>query len=223
MDISLVAFNEYVEQKTILNIESTAFYLNNMVMVNAIINTVSTIEQDLTVYMAVVEKSTNGNVGTNGETDYYNVLMQMLPDANGTALGALEMDNSKEISLEFDMSSTFVEEMFDLSAIIFVQDNATKEVLQSTQIPILLVDNVETKVLQLATIYPNPFTNSITIDKLQIGSKLSISNIMGQLITTDNHTDTKLEINTEDFKPGIYIVKIIDVQMKITVKKIVKR
>ena len=223
MDITQDRFNTYAAQKTIFSIEATALYLDNLVSVNATIHSIINFEAGLSAHIAIIENNTTGNIGTNGETDFYNVLMQMLPDEKGTALGNLENGGSKEISLTFDMSTTFVEEMFDLAAVIFVQDDSTKEVLQSIQIPVELVENINATRSEAITVYPNPFSNSITIDKLQIGSSLLVSNVMGQLITTVNHTGTRIEINTENFKSGIYIIKITDAQMNITVKKIVKR
>jgi hypothetical protein len=58
-------------------------------------------------------------------------MMQMLPTSAGTELGTIAANGSFTITESFDMSTTFVEEMDDLSAVVFIQDDATKEVLQS--------------------------------------------------------------------------------------------
>nr|MDB4304283.1 hypothetical protein [Desulfosarcina sp.] len=41
--------------------------------------------EDASVHMAVVEGTTYNNTGSNGETEFHNVLMAMMPDGNGTA------------------------------------------------------------------------------------------------------------------------------------------
>ena len=40
--------------------------------------------ENFTVHMAVIENETTGNVGSNGETSFKNVMMKMLPNAQGT-------------------------------------------------------------------------------------------------------------------------------------------
>lgn len=87
-------------------------------------------ESNITVQMAVIEKLTTGNVGSNGETEFHNVMMKMLPDAEGTTID-FNSNVHSFLSETFDMSSTFVEEMDDLDIVVFIQNNDTKEVLQS--------------------------------------------------------------------------------------------
>ncbi len=88
---------------------------------------------DATVHVVVVEGTTTGNVGSNGETSFKHVMMKMLPGANGhtASLNALE---AFHISHTFNMTSTKVEEMHDLKVIIFVQKNESKEVYQAANI-----------------------------------------------------------------------------------------
>ncbi len=85
---------------------------------------------DLTVHIVVVENMTTENVGNNGETEFHNVMMKMMPDASGT-VSAFTNNTPFIIDETVDMSTTFVEELDDLSIIIFVQNNSTKEVFQS--------------------------------------------------------------------------------------------
>ena len=81
------------------------------------------------VHVVVIEGTTTGNVGSNGETSFKHVMMKMLPGANGAAasLNALE---PYHITHTFNMSATFVEEMEDLKVVVFVQNHATREVYQ---------------------------------------------------------------------------------------------
>ncbi len=85
---------------------------------------------DFTVQIAVVEKTTTGNVGSNGETEFHNVMMKMLPDASGTNC-TFSSGVHTYLSQTYDMSSTNVEEMSDLDVIVFIQNDKTKEVFQS--------------------------------------------------------------------------------------------
>jgi hypothetical protein len=87
--------------------------------------------QNFTVQMAVIEKITTGNVGNNGETSFKNVMMKMLPDANGTNVEFTSGVNSY-ITESFDLSTTNVEEIEDIAVVVFIQNNITKEVFQSS-------------------------------------------------------------------------------------------
>jgi len=86
--------------------------------------------EDFTVHMVVIEKITTENTGNNGETSFKNVMMKMLPDANGTAVNFIAGEHAY-LSETYDMSSTNVEEMSDLAVVVFIQNNETKEVFQS--------------------------------------------------------------------------------------------
>jgi hypothetical protein len=85
---------------------------------------------ELTVHVVVVENLTTENVGNNGETEFHNVMMKMMPDASGT-VSSFTNNTPFIVDETVDMSTTFVEELDDLSIIVFVQNNSTKEVFQS--------------------------------------------------------------------------------------------
>ncbi len=83
-----------------------------------------------TMHTVGVENVTTENTGNNGETEFHYVMMKMLPDASGTEI-SFNADNNSYISETYDMSTTNVEEMSDLSIVVFIQNNATKDVFQS--------------------------------------------------------------------------------------------
>lgn len=85
---------------------------------------------DAICHIAVVEKVTTENVGESAVAEYKNVLMKMLPDVNGTAV-SLTSGVTYTFSETYDMSSTNAEEVDDLLAIVYLQDNASKYVYQS--------------------------------------------------------------------------------------------
>jgi len=85
---------------------------------------------NLTVQIAVVERTTTGNTGNNGETEFHYVMMKMLPDALGTT-SDFTAGTPQTINESYDLSSTHVEETGDLAVVVFIQDNTTKQVFQS--------------------------------------------------------------------------------------------
>ena len=84
----------------------------------------------INAYISINEKTTTGNVGTNGETEFHHILMKMLEDGNGNPL-ELNIGEYKRFEYSFDMSSTFVEEMDDLEVSLWIQDPVSREIYNS--------------------------------------------------------------------------------------------
>lgn len=123
------AFNASINTITYIDIESQHEIQGNNVIINANIIPYANYS-NVTVYVVVIERVTTGNIASNGETEFHNVMMKMVPDANGTSC-SLTANQVMNLQFTQDMSATNVEEMNDLMVVIFVQDNSTKEIYQS--------------------------------------------------------------------------------------------
>jgi hypothetical protein len=85
---------------------------------------------------------------------------------------------------------------------------------------------LENLILTDAILYPNPFTNEITIDvskeNIEI-SKVEVFNIIGiSLLSKTNNLDQKITINTSNLSNGIYLIRLTDTKGEIVVKKMIK-
>jgi len=121
-------FNNSIAKQSLVAINSTHVVDGNNVIIHAIISPYDTY-QGVKAHIAVVERKTTGNVGSNGETEFHNVMMKMVPDANGTSVNLLP-NQPVELNYTQDMTATNVEEMTDLRVAIFVQ-KSNKEVFES--------------------------------------------------------------------------------------------
>lgn len=130
-----------------------------------------TIDVDITPYVnannlklhaAVIERETTGNVGSNGETSFHYVMMKMLPNASGTTFDAVDGE-VLQFTLEQDLSNTFIEDPEDLIVVVFIQNDDTKEVLQS------FMDDIEYKLLDCDLI-----AQSIKMDQFSLHGDKSI-------------------------------------------------
>ena len=83
------------------------------------------------VFATVNEKTTTGNVGTNGETEFHHIMMKMLDNAEGNELTA-KAGEYQRYEFTYDMSQTHVEEMSDLEVAVWVQHYNSKEIFNST-------------------------------------------------------------------------------------------
>ncbi len=132
--LSQEIFDSYAGALTGLEIEITEASIDEdlMISVSANLTPLADYAAGLTAHIVVIEKLTVGNVGSNGETEWHNVMMKMLPDASGTTLDALTTGAQVTLSESYDMDLTFMETPNDLAVVVFVQDDTDKSVIQST-------------------------------------------------------------------------------------------
>ena len=116
--------NAYVNIKGAFNMEG------NTINVTADVMSYIDIE-NAKVFISVNEKHTTGNASSNGETDFYHIMMKMLGDANGNDI-SLKAGEYQRFEFTCDMSQTHVEEMNDLEVAVWIQDINTKEVFNSS-------------------------------------------------------------------------------------------
>jgi hypothetical protein len=118
---------------THLEIEITEAFISedNVISIEAEISSLANYEAGLTAHIVVVEKKTFNNVGTNGETEFHDVMMKMLPDASGSELDVLGIGSQILLSETFDMNETNMETPNDLAVIVFIQDDSDHSVIQS--------------------------------------------------------------------------------------------
>jgi hypothetical protein len=67
-------------------------------------------------------------------------------------------------------------------------------------------------------IYPNPASNSITIENVKTGSLIKIVNLIGGIIKIEKSDGSLQEINIKTFPPGIYFIYIDNIPAKKFVK-----
>ena len=87
---------------------------------------------NLRAHIAVVEKAINFGTapGTNGEKDFYSVMKKMLPSDQGTSVPApTAVGDSLVIDQNWNLANVY--DINQLGVVVFVQDNATKEVHQA--------------------------------------------------------------------------------------------
>jgi hypothetical protein len=90
----------------------------------------------LVAQVVVMEGVTTENATTNGEKGFENVVMAFLPNANGSVLSALVPGQPVKLNFTLDMKTTHRETLNDLVVAAFIQDNATKQIIQSNNVPV---------------------------------------------------------------------------------------
>jgi len=85
----------------------------------------------LVTQIVVMEGVTTQNATTNGEKAFDHVTMGFMPNANGTVLPALVPGQPVTLTYTLDMKTTHMETANDLLVAAFIQNNSTKQVIQS--------------------------------------------------------------------------------------------
>lgn len=178
------------------------------------------ISGNYTLRVMVIEKLTTGNIATNGETQFHHVFMKALPNMAGTNVSFVQ-DQVEHFTFTQDMSSTHVEEMDDLMVVVFLQDNATKQILQSAYTE---ASGMEMGVSELeanfVALVPNPTTGLVTIlsDKVVDVQVFDLTgkNVFNQAKVSNNST-----LNLSHLGKGVYVVSMTDKDGVKVVKKLV--
>lgn len=113
----------YIDIKGAFNMEGNVITVNADVM--ALVNMPAT-----RIYVSVNEKTTTGNVGYNGETEFHHIMMKMLENAEGTET-AFQVGETKHFEFIYDMDTTFMEDANDLEVAVWAQDYVSYEIYNS--------------------------------------------------------------------------------------------
>ena len=168
--------------------------------------------------IGIVENKTYNNATSNGETVFYSVMKKLLPKAVGEQLGALSAGNTVTFSDSYTFPANHtVEEFWDLSCVVWVQNTSTKDVLQSAwSWQIAGVKDSKITNSGIIGLFPNP-ANTKTNLKYELKSnekvEYSVYNIVGQKVISKNLGIKKVgifteEINCSELNNGLYFIKL---------------
>jgi hypothetical protein len=185
-------------------------------ILNAALPTVSgtSIRSRYSVHMAIVE-----NIG--GQF----IVRRLLPNASGTPLTNLMANDTEEFTYRWKSSELI--DPANLSAICFVQDLETKDILQTTiaPLPVALVTGVESVMADQIAIYPNPASREFRVELpafAQQELKLHLIDQVGhrQAAGVIRSGSKAAEVNVENLSEGIYILEIESPNASVVRKKI---
>jgi hypothetical protein len=184
------------------------------------------------LYIAIVEKTTYNNTGSNGETSFHWVMKKMLPNASGTTIGPLTANSAVTNSIVYSFNGSYrlpnsandpinhtiehsVEDFNNLLAVVWVQNPATLEVYQSTLSTFTLGMDSKTASEIIKNVYPNPANDNVNVE-LNIPQSenlnISIVNNMGQVV--DNYSmgnvsgSQNYKLDISKLSSGIYFINI---------------
>lgn len=93
----------------------------------------------------------------------------------------------------------------------------------SVNVTLSISTNIDNNGISNVKVYPNPFTNQVTLSNSLEIVNVVINNLIGQKVYTRKYQNSsKIIIDTNELLPGVYFVKIIDVNGNNRVIRMVK-
>lgn len=194
-------------------------YQGDSVFVSVTVNCLSAVSGTMKLHVAFVRSMMFASApGTNGEKDFENVVRNMYPNENGTAMasswtvGQTQTYNIRGKRFQETLSGVTIP---DSNIVVWIQDNNNKTVKQAaiatsaTGIPTVAskIDNV--------SIFPNPAKNNIIVTaniNTAASVRMSIINAIGQTVWVGQPQMLKGELNQNiqlnDLGSGLYFVCI---------------
>ena len=187
---------------------------------------------NLSLHTGIFEYLTYNNASSNGEIEFANVMKKMLPNASGYVINPLQAG----VQQTYDFSYTFqgnytlpadanspvnhmlehtVEDFNNLGVAVWVQDDVTKEILQSTTASLVTDVNEDLTSLNKFMVFPNPSNEIATIAFMGIqGNDIDIKlvNLLGEVVLHESFTSSStldnFNIDVSSFSNGVYNVVI---------------
>ncbi len=159
--------------------------------------------KDYFIHLAIVEN-------VNGQF----ILRKMLPDASGTRLTSLAALSTQIVNYTWKVSSPY--DPNKLSAICFIQELGSKDILQANQIPLAvsaLVTGVEPGNMSPMSFYPIPADKELLIslgEAALTNTPVLMYDAVGKAVhqTTIDKGQQSKTVSTQDFAPGVYIIQL---------------
>ena len=198
---------------------------------------------NLTLYAAIFEYVTGNNFGTNGETYFNYVMKKMVPGSSGSSIASLQEGNQTTENFSYTFQGNYilpldasnpvnhttehtVEDFNNLGVIVWIQDDISKEILQSTTAS--LVNNIDENLVVSNNfkIFPNPASEIATIVYQGFDEKnleFKVINMIGEVVLSKSFISPSnsgyYNLNISHLSNGIYNI-IVSSNESITSKQI---
>lgn len=159
---------------------------------------------DLRLHVVLTESHIPVNWFSLTEVNF--VCREMYPDHNGTALSLENFGDSELVSFTVEVPDTY--DVNNCRIVTFIQDNDTKEIMNSTTTDLAQVVGIAEMGDQYSRIYPNPASGRTTIETELPMKRICIYTLTGQKVFEIALDQNQYSLNTDHLENGLYMVKI---------------
>jgi hypothetical protein len=182
------------------------------------------------LYLVVFEKEVTAYTGGNGDSNFKNVVLDMLPTPAGKLLGDNWYNGKSDVRTNSWTYASFVEDLEDLGIAAFIQERSTGRILQAAVNyasggPVSIGNGKEWG--EILTTYPNPARDLLFVN---IGERSGKDGVI-ELIDMSGQVVLNLEVpagyqviqlNIDYLNPGFYLVRWIESDQLRGYSKIIK-
>lgn len=225
--LTQTVMDQFKAEVALIKLDAEYTVTNQTVDIDVNIEPLVDLPAGLTLHVAIKERKTTQNVKTNGETEFEAVMKKMVPDANGTTLGALTENVKTTQTFSYTFQGNYrlsnnagdpinhaiehsVEEFNDLAVVVWIQDNSDKKIMQAAEaFDPLSIDELSYSAIP-AKVYPNPASSNVFVELEEATDfNVELSSTTGQLVRAAQYSNTaKAELSVENLPSGIYILNI---------------
>jgi hypothetical protein len=164
--------------------------------------------QELILQCAVVQEQYDVQAAIQGQTKFYNVIRQFLPDPGGTQLKAnWNVDDTESKSLSWQIPAGVDKD--GLRVLAFVQNIDTREIYQVGMYDVSGLTSAKPITESFAVkLYPNPATTFVRIVSPQVIEQATVVDVSGRVLKVFEPNSDEFEISLDEFKSGLYILNI---------------
>jgi hypothetical protein len=181
------------------------------------------------LYLVVFETSVTAYTGRNGDTDFRNVVLDMLPSPTGRLLG----DNWREGGIDNRSHSwdykPYVEDIGELAVVAFLQDRTNGHILQAAvdyRDPTVGIMDPASELRGL-NVYPNPAQSSVYVNlgsSTEHSGRIELLDVNGKIVLQQQipagYQVVQLDIN--QMNQGIYLLRWIESEKTMGISKLIK-
>lgn len=220
LNLTQATFDAEYARPSIFGIAATGTYNNTDVTINVDLTSfVNFTTANTRLHVVLIENELSRNdfspLPTTSQQIFKYVMRKMLPNANGTTLPNMTSGQTQNFNFTHTLSNTLKGDMENVSVIVFVQNNTTKEVYQATSAK--LTGNVgltENAIESSMLVYPNPASDFaiVTFNAETDNAVIEVVNALGQTVYTENlgsiNGDHFVQLPTTQLSEGLYFVNV---------------
>lgn len=210
-----------LNQTSPLEISATEELLGaDSVKVRVVVRTTGSIGAAQLLLFAGVAQDTIQYSAGNGEQLHHDVFRKALTGAKGDTIPTPALNDSLVLTYSYKIAAGW--RGANLNTIAWVQLTDTKQILnaaRSHRVASIVSGIKETKKGGSFAVYPNPFNSEIQLVGYVAGNDntVEVFDLLGSKIFSDRVTTAVYKIETADWKPGLYLIR-----MGNTVRRIIK-
>jgi len=210
------------EQLSLLTLENPAFdidlsvaWLANRLEASANVTCLNDgFDEYLQLYLVVFETEVTAYAGSNGETRFRNVVLDMLPTAAGTLLYDNWQKGTSDVQTYSWTYKPYVEDLDDLAVAAFIQERSTGKILQaavdyqelSVGKPDLLPESGSLQ------IYPNPANRLLYVNlgnRTESNGRIQLFDIHGKVVLEETIPAgyQVIQLDIDRLTEGMYILR----------------